>query len=249
MKVSIHTGFNRNAVNRGFTLLEMLITMVILSVILTVLITGQTGAIRLASRQHNEALQLTSMVEASGYVGDMVRQAAVIQQNMTVNGTTCSITSTTQPCFGVLVPASQGAASTAAFKLDTYLMLVYRLEPRSNLPAAYKITDAWADSNTYVLREYRSVVCKDGTSVPCGTTAPAAPTSVSNASWFLVADGISLKTPAGAAYSPFSTTTTTVGTTTVKKFTLRLQAVNWVTNKVLYTPSTGPQTVTLTMRN
>lgn len=225
----------------GVTLVEMLISMLMLGFILTMVMSIESNTLQFSSRQQDHSAQLTSLVEATGYMGDMVRQSTSIQTSMTVNGLACSITSTTNPCFGIMVPVSQGSDTANPSKIDAYLMLVYRMENRSTLPAEYKSTNSWADSNTWVIKEYRSVVCQAGA---CPATAPTAPTNISNAPWYLVADQISKVQANGTAYTPF-----TRSTTNLSQFTLRLQSASRVMNETRYVPVTGPQSLNITMRN
>ncbi|GEM49126.1 PulJ/GspJ family protein [Deinococcus cellulosilyticus] len=232
--------------SQGFTLIETLITMLILGFIITMLISVQSTTMKFSTRQQGMSTQLTSLAEATGYISDMVRQAQEVKTSMTVNGQSCSISSTTNPCFGVLVPASQTGVTTNMYQINTYLMLVYRLESRSTLDAAFKTTDSWADSNTSVIREYRSVVCKDATGfTACNGTAPAAPNAISNAAVYLVADGVSLTTPSGAAYAPFSYTTSG----SIKQFTLQVQMAYQSNNTTYHVPASGPQSVMVRLRN
>lgn len=226
----------------GLTILEMLISMLILGFIITMIISVESSTLKFSSKQQDASVQLTSLVEATGYMGDMVRQSAALQTSMTVNGMACSISSTTNPCFGIMVPASQGSDPANPSKIDAYLMLVYRMENRSGLPSDYKTTNNWADANTWVIKEYRSVVCQ---AAGCPTTGlPAVPTTISNANWYLVTDQIAKVRSNGNSYVPFA-----LSTSNVRQFTLQLQSVSRVMNETRYIPTTGPQSLTIVMRN
>lgn len=226
----------------GVTLVEMLISMLILGFILTMVISVEANTLKFSTRQQDNSLQLTSLVEATGYMGDMIRQSTSFQSSLTVNGLACDVTSTTNPCFGIMVPASQGSDATNPSKIDAYLMLVYRMENRNTLPVDYKSTNSWADSNTWVIKEYRSVVCQAAGCPASG--APTVPTVINNANWYLVADQISKVRPNGTNYTPFARSTANV-----RQFTLQLQSVSRVMNETRYVPSTGPQSLTIMMRN
>ena len=239
-------------IQQGFTIIEMLFTMLILGFIFAFLIRVETNTLNFSSRTQGQSNQYASLVETSGYMGDMIRQASsVVTASFSFtadsSGTslTCSFTSTTNPCFGLVVPASQGAVSTDAFRLDTYLMLIYRVEKRSDLSSALKTTNTWADANTYVIKEYRKVLCRDNTTgtAACNGVAPTVTYPISNATSYLVGEGLALLKPDGTSYSPFTYNSTT------KQFTLRLQTVYQSNSKTYYVPTTGPQSVTVRLRN
>lgn len=226
----------------GVTILEMLISMLLLGFVLTMLLSIESNSMKFSSRQQDNSMQLTSLVEATGYIGDMVRQSTSFQSSLTVNGLACSITSTTNPCFGIMVPATQGSDTANPSKIDAYLLLVYRLENRSTLSADYKTTNTWADSNTWVIKEYRSVLCQAGTCPATGL--PTVPASISNANWYLVADQIAKVRPNGTSYVPFAPSTTNL-----RQFTLQLQSVSRVSNETRYVPANNPQSLNIMMRN
>ncbi|GGJ35758.1 PulJ/GspJ family protein [Deinococcus roseus] len=229
--------------NWGFGLFEMLISMALMGIILTALVSIENNTLNYSTQQQDRALKLITLAEVSGYVGDMTRHAVDVKTSMTVNGLSCSISNTANPCFAVMVPASLGTDATRPNKIDAYFLMVYRMEARSSIAAAYKNTNPWADSNTMVLLEYRTTVCQDTTTTACNGITPVMPSTVSNATWYLVGDNLRNKNQAGVAFNPFEYNTATM------QLNIRLQVASQLRGKIIYVPGTGPQTFTVRLRN
>jgi hypothetical protein len=97
----------------------------------------------LANSQSN---QLISIKDVVGYISDQVRAAATVYDTLTIDGTACTATSTTTPCFGIKQAVLDSSGNPIT---DSYTVKVYRLRSRSNLSSSYKTASDWADSNTY----------------------------------------------------------------------------------------------------
>ena len=94
---------------------------------------------------------------------------------------------------------------------------MYRVAPRSTLPAADKVADDWADANTAIVREYRAGACAVTATETCAAfqSAFAALADFTSAADHLVVDGLTLTDAAGAAIAPFESSGGTI--------TLRMQ--------------------------
>ncbi len=218
--------------NHGMTLIELMVSMLGLAVIMTGLMGFLTGTLAFTGKTVSTAERMQNLTDTSAYLGDMLRRASSISTTgLTINGEACDI-SASAPCFAMIVPES-----TTGGNIDSYLLLAYRLEPRSNLGAAYKVSDTWADSNTSVLREFRSVLCGGSVGTTC-TGQPSMPT-IATAQAFFVADYLvpssELSVPV-FAYDGF------------KQITLYLQIKARQKGQISYTPPT-PYKVTISKRN
>jgi hypothetical protein len=191
-----------------------------------------TGTLAFSSKTVSEAERLQNLTDTSAYLSDTLRRASTISTSgLLINGETCEITGS-EPCFAIIVPESSAGGT-----IDTYLLLAYRVEPRSDLGIAYKVTNSWADSNTAVLREYRAELCGPISTVLCAGQ-PSMPNTIS-AQAFFVADSLApsseLTTPV-FAYDGFN------------QITMHLQIKTMQRGKVSYSPST-PYEVTVSKRN
>ncbi|WP_018110346.1 PulJ/GspJ family protein [Thermus igniterrae] len=128
---------------RGFTLLEILVALAVLAIFTTALLAftqGTLGANRLARRQ---AQLLEELKDAAGYLVDTLQEVQSVVTSARVNGQDC----TPPTCLPALVPDPNNPGQCA--------LRAYRLEARVQVGDDYKAPDPWADSNTYMLREYR----------------------------------------------------------------------------------------------
>lgn len=220
---------------KGFTLLEVLVVIGILGLLVTAVANLVVGTLRTTSLAQSQAAVLTSLKDATGYISDQVRSATRVYASLTVDSNLCSATSTTAPCFGVLLPVLDNAGN---FVADSFQVRVYRLRLRNLLGANLKVANAWADANTYFIEEYRQGCINPNCPLNAG--------SISGGSWFLVADQLTLTNTAGTI-TPFAITTNASGTRTGVE--IRLRGVVSINGRTLYIPSDSIYTTTVRARN
>lgn len=235
---------------KGFTLVELLVAIVILGVVLTGLLSLITGTLKFSTVSVSTSDRLRELNDVTGYMADSIRRSVHLVESSTINpasatnGGACNIDD--HDCFSVVVPeAVDGAA------IDKYLQLFYRIEPRGQERLEnYKAADAWADENTYVILEYRYVLCDSSSEAeknPDGTLkkplcdspdnyAPKASLSGISA-WYMVLDGLTLE----GNSEPFS-----YGD---GEFTLNFRVADQRRGTVRYTPADGVYTITVIKRN
>lgn len=223
---------------QGFTLVEVLVAIAVLGVVIGVLITVTAGTLTFSARVISDAERLAELRDVTGYMGDNIRRARAVFTNSTVNGTRCNIADGPGSCFALVVPEARESDA-----INTYLFLAYRIQPRSELGALYKLADAWADANTYVIQEYRRVLCSP-TTTPC-SGSPAVPPplppdpDIRGAQPFLVLDGLAFDNLARAfSYDPAS-----------RKLTLTLQVKQRHRGAVHFTPAQAPLELRVVRRN
>lgn len=247
----------------GFTLIELLVVMAILSIMLLAITQMQGTTLAASNTLVGQANRMRELQEASGYLSDRIRSARAIQTDpsLTINGGLCMMSSTTAPCFAALVGEVR-AGSTAVYGANVYMYVVYKMIPRSEVPAVDRKEDEWADTgtNTMSLVEYRQVVCEPQ-AYPAGSTTPGQCTTVSPAptGYVTIPTSVPLVLPtlgnsmtmnvildyatlddASGAFTPFATGDI---------FTIKLRAKNRVNNNVRYTPISGPFTLKVKPRN
>jgi hypothetical protein len=161
-----------------------------------------------------------------------IRRARTVLTDTTVNGARCNIADGRRACFVLVVPEASNSEA-----IDTYLFLAYRIQPRSELGALYKLADAWADANTYVIQEFRRVICDPDphtTAPPCSGSPAVPPTPlppISGAQPYLVLDGLA-----------FDNLTNAFGYDRVAgKLTLTLQVKGRHGGVVHFTPAQPPR--------
>ena len=235
----------------GFSLIEMLIGLALLGVILTVVTNLTITTMSYSTRVLGDADRLGELNTTSGYIGDNLRRAlAVSTNNPSVNSGPCSWSPGTNvypACIAILVPEARNIITTApATNIDTYLILVYRVERRSQLSSDYKTGSSWADTNTYVIMEYRKIQCQ----VPalCDSSAEITKftnaTSISGMTGSVVMDSLTLDPGTGSTlFVPLAYTSTS------KEFVLKLRTKRLERGNVLYTPKAGEQVLTVLRRN
>lgn len=248
----------------GFSLIEMLIGLALLSIILTLVTTLTTSTMSYSMRTTGDADRMGELNSASGYIGDNLRRALAVSTNLTVNpsvnGGTCSLSAGTTvypACVAILVPEARHViASEPDTKIDTYLILVYRVERRSELSSNYKTVDSWADTNTFVIMEYRKVLCQDIAAVPpstmptpCDQSAQItqftnATSIISDTGGSVVMDSLTLDPSVGSSLlAPLAYNSTS------KRFVLILRTKRLERGDVIYTPRGNAQVFNILRRN
>ncbi len=227
---------------RGFALVEMLVAIAVLGVVIAALITVTSSTLTFSARVVSEAGRLAELRDVTGYMGDNIRRARAVLTNTTVNGARCNIADGPSACFVLVVPAVARESPTDA--IDTYLFLAYRIQPRSELGALYKLADAWADANTFVVIEYRRVICDPDPTTeapPCGSPAvlPTPLPPIRGARPYLVLDGMA-----------FDNLTQAFGyDQATGKLTLTLQVKERQRGVVHFTPAQAPLELRVVRRN
>ena len=245
----------------GFTVIEMLIGLALLSVILTVATTLTISTMSFSMRVMGDADRLRELNSTSGYIGDNLRRALAVNTNtsLTVNGNTCSLSAGTTvypACIAILVPEARGIiASQPATNIDTYRILVYRVEQRSQLSSDFKTDSSWADANTFVIMEYRSIQCQDTPAVTPSVvptrcvaaaqiTAFTGATSIPNMTGNVVMDSLTRDPSTGSTlFPPLAYNATNNG------FVLTLRTKRLERGNVVYTPRASTQVFNVTRRN
>ena len=243
----------------GFTLIEMLVGLALLSIILTVVTDLTITTMSYSTRVLGDADRLGELNTTSGYIGDNLRRALAVKTSVTVNGSTCSLNAGTAvypACIAILVPEARGIiAAQPATNIDTYRILVYRVEQRSQLSSAFKTDSSWADANTFVIMEYRSIQCQDTPAVApsvvptrCNAaaqlTAFTGTTGITNMSGNVVMDSLTLDPSTGSTlFKPLAYNATNNG------FVLTLRTKRRERGNVLYTPRADAQVLTVLRRN
>jgi len=221
---------------QGFSLVEVLVAIAVLGVVIGVLITVTASALTFSARAISDAERFAELRDVTGYMSDNIRRARAILTDTTVNGARCNIADGLSACFALVVPEARNSEA-----IDTYLFLAYRIQPRSELGALYKLADAWADANTYVIQEYRRVICSP-TTTPCSGSPAVPPTplpTISGARPYLVLDGLAFDNLTQAfSYDPAN-----------RKLTLTLQVKQLHRGVVHFTPQSAPQKLQVVRRN
>ncbi|MFD1732336.1 type II secretion system protein J [Deinococcus malanensis] len=136
--------------NAGLTLVEVLVALALMGTIFALLTSWQASTLNLSARTAALSHSLAELNDTSGYLGDRLRAAVrvrVATANLSVNGAACT---NVTPCLAIVVPEYDPGGMTR------YHLHTYRLEARSRVSPADKVTDSWAEANVQVLREYRS---------------------------------------------------------------------------------------------
>ncbi len=237
----------------GFTLVEILIAIVILGVVLSGLLSLTTGTLNFSTVAVSSSDRIRELNDVTGYLADSIRRAVHVVETSTINPASapnsgvCKVSEHT--CFAVVVPETVDGTT-----IDKYTQLLYRIEPRKQVPRLnnYKVADVWADDNTFVILEYRYILCDssskaeknpDGTykKPRCDTSADYEPKlSLSGINtWYMVLDGLTLVDNA----EPFSYDSAN------GEFTLNFRVADHRRGTTRYTPSDAPYTLTVVKRN
>jgi|GEM_PF-1121861 len=232
---------------QGFSLVEVLVAIAVLGVVIGVLITVTASTLTFSARAISDAERLAELRDVTGYMSDNIRRARAVLTDTTVNGARCNIADGLSACFALVVPVERESDT-----INTYLVLAYRIQPRSELGALYKLADAWADANTFVIQEYRRVICGPSRPrkpedppppyPPCSGSPAVPPTplpTISGARPYLVLDGLAFDNLTQAfSYDPAN-----------RKLTLTLQVKQLHRGVVHFTPQSAPQKLQVVRRN
>ena len=226
---------------RGLTLIEMLIAAAIMGIVLAVIVSLLSGTLRFSSVAYSSAERLREMNDVTGYLSDSVRRASdVLTSGTSLNGQSCDISDAANPCFSVVVPEASAGPT-----IDTYRQLFYRLEARSVLPADYKVANTWADANTYVIKEYRHLLCDADavTSAPdCDAATSNAQATLTGVPWYLIIDGLTLANGSGS-FAPFAYDSAT------ERFNFQFRVADHRRGETRYTPAAGTYQLGVVKRN
>lgn len=233
----------RHVSAKGFTIVELLVATAVLGILLSALIFFTTSTLRFSQIARSQSDFIQELSDVTGYIGDNIRRAALVSTDGTVsvNGNSCDISDTDNPCIVLVVPEDTGAGGGL-----NYLLLAYRVEPRTALPDAQRTDNAWADDNTKIIREYRTTLCNG-----CALAAVAGGGTLNNpnvtgATELFVLDLLALNddgTVLGSGDLPFRYDAATGEMT----LTLRLQ--DRVRSQVRTYPQDAPYTLSVFRRN
>ena len=193
-----------NLKSKGFTLLEMLITLAIFSIVAGTLLYITQQFLKSSSATLHYSDTMSELNDASNYLANNIRRASKIIPSIEVNGEDChlQVLPPELPCFGLIIPESRSGS-----EIDTYTFLAYRIDSRSDLQDRLKTEDVWADENTYIIREYRRVICTtlDSPSSPPFDFPCENPSSIARAQPYMVLEGLTLDAGlvTGSGFEPF----------------------------------------------
>lgn len=223
--------------SKGITLVELLIGMVLLAVVMMAMLGFTIGTLSYSAQAVSTAERLQELTNTSAYVSDNFQRAAQVLTSLTLDGKACDLSpsGSALPCIALVVPEAR-----VGLGIDTFLLLAYRLEPRSSLGDEYKVADGWADANSLVLMEYRKELCGGSTGIVC-SGLPTVGTTLTGLTPFVVADGlVKPSAMSGQAYFAYDGS---------RNLTLRLRVQDNVRGRVRYTPETLPYELHITRRN
>lgn len=135
--------------NTGLTLVELLVALALMGLIFVLLTSWQASTLSLSTHSAALSHSLAEMNDTTGYLAGRLRAAVrvrVATANLSINGAACT---NETPCLALVVPEDDPGGMTR------YHLHTYRLEARSRVSPADKVTDPWAEANVQVLREYR----------------------------------------------------------------------------------------------
>lgn len=133
--------------------------MAIFSLVAGTLIYITQQFLRTSSATLSYTENISELNDATNYLANNIRRASKIITDIEVNSSNCSLNVLPPqlPCFGLIIPESRSDENGG--EIDTYSFLAYRIDSRAELPDRLKIEDVWADEYTYIIREYRRVIC------------------------------------------------------------------------------------------
>jgi len=190
--------------HHGFTVLEVLIALAIFMLVAGALVYITQQFLKTSSSTLRYADTISELNDASNYLSNNIRRASKIIPSIKLNGTDCSLNVLPPelPCFGLIIPESRSGGD-----IDTYSFLAYKIDSRSDLQDRLKLKDAWADENTFIIREYRRVICTtlDSPSNPPFDFPCENPSSISRAQPYMVLEGLTLEAGlvTGTTLAPF----------------------------------------------
>lgn len=219
--------------------------MALIGIIFALITNWQASTLSISTRTNAMSQRLSDLNDVTGYVGDRVRSALRVRaaiSGLSVNSKVCSADF---PCLAVALPKVDASSG----QTTGYTTYVYRIEERSGVSSEDKVSDAWAETNTRVLREYRSPAsistdCTDITSASCAAVLGNLSTTSSFSSFqpYLVADYLTPADGLGSGVAPF------VYDATTKAVTFAFQSKQQVRGQTQLIPST-PYTLTVQARN
>ncbi|MEZ4630369.1 MAG: prepilin-type N-terminal cleavage/methylation domain-containing protein [Deinococcales bacterium] len=222
----------------AFTLVEVLVAMAIFAAVLAALLMFTQSTLRFSSQNRQNSNILREVSEASDYMGSSIRRASQIYSELSINSKVCTLSGSDLPCFAIIVPDSTNNNG----QIDRYLALVYRIEERTVLPSRLKNDDPWADEHTYIIREYRKILCETGDSnYPCGDERP---NSISGAIPYFVLEGLSLDED-----MKLTGTDLQVFVLEADGITLNFRLASKQRNEIIYAPSQGALELEVKQRN
>ena len=228
----------------GFTIVEILVAVLILGFVLTGLLALMTGTLNFSTVSVSTSDRLRELNDVTGYVADRVRGAIDLVPNATLpnpqlNGELCD-DEASLPCFGAVIGFDNDSDKPG---FDAFQYLGFKVIPRTELGEDYKESDAWADSNTYVVQEYRRWICSDIDDEPCNGNPPEPEdyAEIFGAQPALVLDGLTLEDINGDPYRLFELEGDTI--------TLRFRVADHRRGTTRYTPAEGTYELTVIKRN
>lgn len=217
---------------KAMTIVELMVSLVGIAVVMMGLLGLITNTLTFTTKTMSIADGMQSLTDVSAYLSDNFRRASEVAISaITINGESCQL-SDQNPCIAIVIPESSLGGT-----IDSYLLIGYKLIPRIDLDAAYKVSSSWADDNTAVLMEYRAELCGPNSGILCNGQ-PNMPDNVSAQEYF-VADFL---IPNDELPSPM------FSYDGISKIGMRLQIKTYQRGKILYTPK-SPYILTVSMRN
>ena len=243
--IAKHNPFNskpKMSKQNGFTILEMLVSLAILSLLGGALLYITQQFLKTSSSTLRYADTIQDLNDASNYLSNNIRRASKIVPSIQLNGKPCSldVLPPNLPCFGLIIPESRNGG-----EIDTYSFLAYKIDSRSELQDRLKTEDTWADENTYIIREYRRVICTtlDSPSNPPFDFPCENPSAISRAQPYMVLEGLSLDAGlvTGTTLAPF--------VAEGNQLQLNLRLVKRDRAKERYYPANNATSLTIHLRN
>lgn len=223
---------------RGFTLLEVLVSIAIAGILLTTLMSFMSSTNDTAAQTAQASTALRELQNGGAILADDVRLARLIYpaaRSITLDsaypatvtnpatGTNIWETQPTGTFFAMILPSGAGNCSGTTSEFVAYYLI--RRSSLTNLP----LTD-WGNPGPDPANDDKFVLMRYGT---CLSSAPAStaslPTSVSGGEGRLVVDYVGT---AGMNITPSQVTATLVGLRTVKGRDVRVPAANATPNTV-----------------
>lgn len=225
---------------RGFTLVELLVSMFVLGILLAAVIALSSGYLGFSRRVSVINERLADLNDALGYVGTTARRAMAV---VGTDGTSVDIefagdtfacsTAVADACVAFVVPIVD--RTTASSEITGYDLLAYRVVPFSAWDANPGVPAGWDGDETPLMLEYRSELC-----VGC-TVPPAVGAGVTASRESLVIADLTFGAGAGS-FEPFSVANGTVNVT----FRMRSQGAGVEAGTLV--PADGPLELTVVRR-
>lgn len=137
----------------GFTLVELLVAMFVFSLVLLAVGAFLTGGLRFSEASAATADRLREINDASGYLSDNVRRAAVVEVR---DGVSCGSVPATIECLWIVVRSVVGEdPPTPVGVADTFVVYEYHVIPYLNLAADQRSPAATVPAGARAVVEYR----------------------------------------------------------------------------------------------